>query len=129
MSARVVVDTSVFVRYLRGEGSDSLAVLTLRNQVLLSPVVRLELFAGVRKSDLKIVQKLCNALIPIDSFATPSECEKLMTKARGSGLFGGIPDLLIIADALRHNAFLFTFDKKMAALAKKLRVRLITDSE
>lgn|GEM_PF-3596477 len=125
MSDLVVVDTSVFIDYLRGGSDNTLAILTLGNRVLLSPVVRLELLAGVRKTELKTVARLCNALRPIESFASPSECESLLTRAKGSGLFGGIPDLLIIADVLRHHAFLFSNDEKMKALGKKLGTKII----
>ena len=125
MSDFVVVDTSVFIQYLRGDADDALAVLTLKNRVLLSPVVRLELLAGVRKSELKTINRLCNALRPIQSFAEPTECEKLLNRARGTGLLGGIPDLLIIADALRHRALLFSYDLKMKQLGSKLGVGLV----
>ena len=126
MNGLVVVDTSVFIEYLRGRSDDSLAVLVLNNQVLLSPVVRLELLAGVRRSEFKALKTLCDALRPIDSFASPDECEKLLHRARGSGLFGGIPDLLILADTLKSGAVLFTYDEKMTKLAKKMKVPLLT---
>ena len=125
MSDLVVVDTSVFIEYLRGDADDTLSILTLKNRILLSPVVRLELLAGVRKKEFKTVERLCDALRPVNDFAPPSKCEDLLNRARGSGLFGGIPDLLIIADAQRHNARLFTYDEKMKSLARKLRVKII----
>ncbi|MCO6431596.1 MAG: PIN domain-containing protein [Deltaproteobacteria bacterium] len=125
MSNLVVVDTSVFIEYLRGDADDTLSVLTLKNKVLLSPVVRLELLAGVRKKELHSVIKLCNALRPIEQFASVEECEKLLERARGSGLFGGIPDLLIIADAIRHRAHLFSYDEKMRSLGKRLGAKLV----
>lgn len=125
MTGLVVVDTSVFIQYLRGDSDDSLAVLVLKNRVLLSPVVRLELLAGVRKSEIRTIERLCDALRGIESFAEPRECERLLGLARGSGLFGGIPDLLIIADALRHRSRLFSYDRKMIRLAKKLGVELV----
>lgn len=125
MSGLVVVDTSVFIEYLRGDADDTLTVLTLKNRVLLSPVVRLELLAGVRKRELKSMLTLCNALRPIHEFASPDECERLLSRARGSGLFGGIPDLLIIADAIRYRAHLFSYDDKMKALAKRLGASLV----
>ena len=125
MTDLVVADTSVFIEYLRGNSDDSLAVLILKNCVLLSPVVRLELLAGVKKAELKTVERLCNALRGIETFASPPECERLLSRARGSGLFGGIPDLLVIADALRHRALLFSYDQKMKKLAGKLGVKLI----
>ena len=121
----VVVDTSVFIEYFRGKADDSLAVLTLNNQVWLSPVVRLELLVGLRRSETTVVELLHSALQVIESFPSPDECERLLRKARGSGLFGGIPDLFIIADTLRHQATLFTYDDKMKKLAKKLGAQLL----
>lgn len=121
----VVVDTSVFIEYLRGSSDDALAVLILKNRVLLSPVVRLELLSGVRKAEHRTIERLCNALRPIDTFASPSECEHLLSQAKGTGLLGGIPDLLIIADALRHRAMLFSYDQKMKKLSNKLGVKLV----
>lgn len=121
----VVVDTSVFIEYFRGKADDSLAVLTLNNQVLLSPVVRLELLVGLRRSETTVVERLLSALQVIESFPSPAECERLLRKARGTGLFGGIPDLFIIADTLRHQATLFTYDDKMKKLAKKLGAKLL----
>ena len=126
MSSLVVVDTSVFIDYLRGTADDTLSILILKNSVLLAPIVRLELLAGVRKKEFKMLEKLCNALRPIEGFASPSECEKLLDFARGSGLLAGIPDLLIVADAIRHHAHLFSYDDKMNALATKLGAKLIS---
>ena len=121
----VLVDTSVFIDYLRGDTDNTLAVLTLRNQVLLSPIVRLELLSGVSKKELPALEKLCGALRQLELFATPEECEKLLKRAKGTGLLGGIPDLLILADALRHKVALFTYDKKMEKLAKYLGIKTL----
>jgi predicted nucleic acid-binding protein len=115
----------VFIDYLRGDADDAVAVLILKNRVLLSAVVRLELLAGVRKSELKMIERLCNALRQIEHFPSPLVCQQLLARARGSGLLGGIPDLLILADALKHKAPLFTYDQKMIKLARKLGVGLV----
>ena len=124
MNNLVLVDTSVFIEYLRGEADDSLAVLILNNKTLLSPIVKLELFAGVRKSELKVVQKLCGALRALDTFPDVIDCERLLTRAKGSGLFGGIPDLLILADVQRTKSVLFSYDSNMNKLATKLGIPL-----
>jgi predicted nucleic acid-binding protein len=121
----VVADHSVFIEYLRGDSDDALGILILKNRVLLSPIVRLELLAGVKKTELKTIERLCNALRQIEDFAAPLECERLLARARGSGLFGGIPDLLVIADAARYRAALFSYDRKMMKLASKLGIELI----
>ena len=124
MSELVLVDTSVFISYLRGEGEDTLSVLILNNQVLLSAVVRLELLAGVDKFQLRILAKLFDSLHNADTFAPTADCETLLRKVRGSGLYGGLPDLMILADAIRFNAMLHTTDLRLERLAQKLKVRV-----
>lgn len=126
MNNLIVVDTSVFVDYLRGDTDDTLSVLILNNQVLLSPVVKLELLSGVRKKELRELERLLRVLIPIDSFVTPQLCEKILHRAKGSGLLGGLPDLLILADTIFHKATLFSGDKKMIKLAEKLKINVIS---
>jgi predicted nucleic acid-binding protein len=121
----VIVDTSVFVDYLRGNANDALTVITLNNQVLLSAVVRLELLTGVRKTELKALTTLFNGLRQIDSFAPPADCTRLLIRARGTGFLGGVPDLLILADVARFKGLLFTHDQGMKLLAKKLGLRLL----
>jgi len=121
----VLVDTSVFVDYLRGVADDTLSILILNNQVLLSPVVRFELMVGVRKSESSQVERLFKVLIPIENFCSLSLCESVLLRAKGSGLLGGLPDLMILADAISHKAMLFSTDKKMLLLAKKLRLNVL----
>lgn len=120
MKLEVVVDTSVFVDFLRGVADDTLAALILNNQVLLSPIVRLELLSGVNKKQMPLIENLFSGLKQISDFPKPTFCETLLKKAKGSGLFGGIPDLLIIAGALNSKSALLTYDKKMKKLAQKL---------
>lgn len=71
MTDLVVADTSVFIDDLRGSSDDALAVLILKNRILLSPVVRLELLAGVKKARLKVIEGLCNTLRRMEEFASP----------------------------------------------------------
>ncbi len=122
MSGMVLVDTSVFVDFLRGKTDDVLSVLILNNQVLLSQVVRIELLAGVGKRDAKILSKLLLSLRVIPTFPSPGESVDLLEKVRSKGRYGGFADLLILADAVREKASLLTSDHKMALLAKQLRV-------
>jgi hypothetical protein len=121
----VVVDTSVFVRFFRGEPEEILPILIADNRVLLSPVVRLELLAGVRKQEFRTVENLLCGLRIIDTFPTPLEVERMLNKAKGCGLLGGIADLIILSDALRHGSALYTIDDKLKKLAKRLAVELL----
>ena len=125
----VVIDTSAFIAYFRGDDADLVPLLILQNSVLLSPVVRLELISGVRRSETKAVESVLDGLRHPEDFPPVKECEVLLKRAKGSGLFGGIADLLIIADAHRHKAALYTLDQKMAKLAKLLGVRVLANAQ
>lgn len=125
MKELVLVDTSVFLEYLRGGEDDTLSVLILNNQVLLSPIVKLELLAGVRKQELSQLERLLKTLVQIDIFNSIKAYQKTLLKAKGSGLLGGLPDLMILTDAITHKAILFSLDDKMIKLAKKLRVDIL----
>ncbi len=125
MKDLVLVDTSVFIDYLRGGKDDTLSILILNNQVLLSPVVRLELLAGVRRKELSQLERILNSLIPIEKFRSVLEYEKILFKAKSSGLIGGLPDLFILADTIYSKAILFSIDEKMLNLANKLRIKTL----
>lgn len=126
MSSLVLVDTSVFVDYLRGnEPDDSFSVLVAADTVVLSQMVKLELMAGVSKRDLKPLAELFSGLRQLESFASFTEIEKVMLGAKGSGLYGGIPDLMILADARRSKAKLYSRDQKLLKLARKLRIPVL----
>ena len=120
----VVVDTSVLINYLRGDSLPEFEALVLNGEVLLSKVVKLELLSGVRKKEVKSLEILFEGLVELADFASSTLCEKLLNRARGRGLFGGLPDLMILADAVQNQARLFTHDEKQRALAVELRVGL-----
>ena len=124
MNDLILVDTSVFIEYLRGSLDDTLSVLILNNQVLLSPIVKLELLAGVRRKEVNQLEKLLNSLITISNFQSTDKYEKILHRAKGSGLLGGIADLIILSDTMAYKAKLFTLDARMIKLAKKLRISL-----
>ena len=55
---KVLVDTCVFVDFLRGQDSEKFESLILNNLVLLSDVVALELYQGIRKTEITKVMRL-----------------------------------------------------------------------
>lgn len=126
MNANVIVDTCVFIEYLRGNVSDdNVPILVTGNHVLLSPTVRLELLSGLSKTQAKIIEDLFVSLESIKQFPEIKFCEKLIYQIKGFGFTAGIPDMLIIADCLQHKASLFTYDEQMKVIAKRLKVKLL----
>ena len=120
----VVIDTSVLIDYLRGEALPEFETLVLNGQAVLSKVVKLELLSGVRKKEASQLEILFSGLVERPEFASASLCEKLLRRARGSGLFGGIPDLMIIADVVEMRGVLYTRDQRQERLAADLKIRL-----
>ncbi|CAG8796804.1 13354_t:CDS:2, partial [Racocetra fulgida] len=94
-----LVDTSVFIDFFRGAPSDAFKVLLSKNQIILSLTVKLEILRGTRKKDAHIVQDVLSGLRQLSAFPNATTCLSLLNKAKGTGLLGGIPDLLIMADA------------------------------
>ena len=120
----VLVDSSVFIEFLRGRGDGTLEVLLLNNQVLLSQVARIELFAGSRRKEDRIMDKLLAGLRQIPEFPPATLVQEILIRVRGRGLLGGFPDLMLLADAQREKAPLYTLDRKLARLATELKVKL-----
>lgn len=114
----VVVDTSVFIDFLRGKPVPSFERLVSANEVLLSSFVRLELLQGARRSEIKLLSRLLEGLTAIPLAPTlASAAEELLSQIKGSGLNVGIVDLLIAAEAQALDCPLFSFDRVFQKLA------------
>jgi predicted nucleic acid-binding protein len=124
---RVVVDTSVFVDFFRNSHPKNREIKELIETQLavLSPFVRLELLAGVKAADRKVLSNLLNSLdyIRVDQ-ALFELAENLMPLYKQRGLNVGLVDYLITLQALSMNAQIFTRDKQMIKLAKILDIPL-----
>jgi predicted nucleic acid-binding protein len=120
----VLVDTSSFIAFLRGNDREAVPALILAGKVILSSVVKLELLAGVRRHEAGQLRELLSGLALLDDFPPPAICESLLARARGRGLLGGLPDLMILADCYRSGARLMTSDTKLKALARELEFKI-----
>ncbi len=120
----VVVDTSSFIEFLRGNDHETLPSLILARKVILSSVVKLELLAGVRRQEASQLEELLSGLTQFNDFPAVTICQSLLTRARGRGLLGGLPDIMILADCHRSGALLMTSDAKLTALARELKFKI-----
>ncbi|CAN7250739.1 PIN domain-containing protein [Trinickia sp. LjRoot230] len=116
----ILVDTSVWIDHLRS-GDAILAELLVTNRVLAHPFVTGEIALG----SLKQRKIVLNALqdLPQASVATDAEVFEFINRHRFYGLGIGYVDAHLLAAArLTSDAKLWTRDRRLAALAKRLNV-------
>ena len=117
----VLADTSVWVAHFRS-ANPTLQALLEADQALCHPMVVLEIACGTppspRARTLADLQKLQQAVV-----ATTTETLDLITRERlyDSGC-GAVDVALLAATLLTPGARLWTLDKKLCALAKRLGV-------
>jgi predicted nucleic acid-binding protein len=121
----VVVDTCVFIDFLKGNDSVPLKSLTLSGLVLISGTVYLELLQGVRKSEEKYLEKFMSSIGKPLTWPRQETCLNILKASRGSGVRFGLPDIMILADAIDNGAKLMTIDSQLIRLAKRVKVGVL----
>jgi predicted nucleic acid-binding protein len=111
----IVVDTSVWVSFLRDGKSDVRPVLERlldEDSVLLPVPVRVELLSGAGAHSVSLLRRSLAALEPITpSTDTWNLVEEWALKAAGQGLRFGVGDLLIAACCAERGAMLWSLDR------------------
>jgi len=119
MSDYVLVDTSVWVTYLR-KGDDRLAAMLNNNLVMIHPFVIGELACGTMKNRTEILRLLHDLpeveMAELPEVLTLIESHQLM----GQGL--GLIDMFLLSSCLLSGVLLWTLDKSLAAAAERLGV-------
>jgi hypothetical protein len=112
MKSRCLVDTNVFVDFLRGDRKARALVQEHRKRIVLSPIVTAELYAGVREeeeADLNAV----TALFPLLSITGEIAREAGRLKRRYGASHGlRLADALLAATALHHGLTLVTLNTR-----------------
>ena len=121
----IVVDTGVFIDFLRGKPSPSLESIILAGLVSLSSTVYLELLQSVRKSEERYLSNFLKSLGDIKNWPKQETCVSILRQSRGSGIKVGIPDILILSDNLENEAKLMTNDSQMIKLAKHVKIPVV----
>lgn len=118
----VVVDTSVWIAYFRGQTPDverNLDELIDADLVTLVPPVRLELILGCRKSQRVSLVRRIDALHSLGiSESTWKSAEGFAMQLREKGITLGVVDALIAAAVSEQSACLWTLDKDFDPLFK-----------
>jgi len=113
-----LVDTSVWVDHLRS-GNKDLRLLLEKNEVLTHPFVIGELSCGTLKNRSQVLGLLQE--LPL---AVTAEDDEVLNFVETRTLWGhgvGWVDVHLLASALLSHATLWTLDKRLQALATKLK--------
>lgn len=117
---RVLVDTSVFIDFLRGQPARNFEQLLHSNCVLLCPYVRLELIQGVRQSETPLLMRLLGGIPQVPHRPEIlGLAESLILSLKGSGLNVGLVDVLIAAQAMYVRASILSSDRVFQKLSKR----------
>jgi predicted nucleic acid-binding protein len=116
----ILVDTSIWIEHLRS-GDTRLADLLDRSQVLAHRFVTGELACGNLRNRDEIL-KLLNDL-PQSPVASPTEALNFIERHQLMGLGIGYIDIhLLAATALAENATLWTGDRRLKKIARKMKL-------
>ena len=115
----ILVDTSVWVDHFR-QGDQSLVELLSDGQVLMHPFVRGELGLGNLKPRAEILELLSD--LPHATVAEECELLHIVESRKLMGLGIGLIDAHLLASALLDTCKLHTRDKRLLAVATKLKI-------
>lgn len=122
----ILVDTSVWVDYLRGLPSAATIELrrilaTLTDQVCLCEPIAMELLAGASPAQLPAVARLVDGLrsLPVDPFHDYRAAAAIYRRVRATGhTVRALNDCLIAAIAHRHQVLLLHKDVDFERISK-----------
>lgn len=115
----ILVDTSVWINHFR-HGDHLLADLLSTGQVLIHPFVRGELALGNLKPRSEILQLLSD--LPHATVVEENELLHFVESRKLMGLGIGLIDAHLLASALLDACMLLTRDKRLLAIAGKLKI-------
>ncbi len=110
---QVLVDTSVWVDYFRGDGhADLLDLFIEENVVSVNDLILAELIPHLK---LQNQQRLIRLLSAVSRLTLSIDWEEIISfqfKCLKKGINGiGIPDLIIAQNALQHRVAIYSLDK------------------
>ncbi|HUL21801.1 MAG TPA: PIN domain-containing protein [Thermodesulfobacteriota bacterium] len=115
----VLVDTSVWVSHLR-EGEVGLEKLLIDGEVICHPFIVGELACGNLKNRLEILTYLQS--LPMTILAEDEEVLKFIENNHLMGKGLGYIDIHLIASAILTDVPVWTFDKTLDKIAKKIGI-------
>lgn len=123
---QVLVDSSVWIDYFRGDGnSDKLDFLIDENILVINDLILAELVPFLR---IKNQRKLIGLLGAVDRLPMNIDWKQIMDfqhKCLKKGINGiGIPDLIIAQNSLQNLCEIYTLDQHFELMKKPLKLAL-----
>ena len=115
----VLVDTSVWITHFR-EGLPHLEQLLMNASVGIHPFIIGEIACGHLKNRKEILSLLDE--LPKMQSVENQEILAFIDQRKLMGLGIGLIDIHILASSIMSNSYLWTFDKKLDLISKKLRI-------
>jgi predicted nucleic acid-binding protein len=123
---RILVDTSVWISFLKGaeEGKSLLAILD-SNLVCTNDLILAELIPSLNlKREYKLIE-LLRSVEKCEIIIDWNEIANFQTSNLRNGLNRiGIPDLIILQNAIQNRVKLFSLDKHFELMKKHIPVKL-----
>jgi len=118
-----LVDTDIWIDFLRGTPQAVTFVSKLPNEVAISSISVAELYAGVRDgAETQALSDLLDTLEVIDLNRDIAQAGGLIRREHGKAHGLGLNDALIAATALNRNACLYTLNLKHYPSMRKNQV-------
>ncbi len=127
---RFLVDTTVWVKFLRGEDKklrEKLSALVLHNRAYTSEIIIMEILRGARSDrEYRMLYDDFRALpyLPVNTDVWETAW-KTAYKLRKKGLTIPLADVIIVSTALHYNCVLMHSDKHFDPAARHLKLRTI----
>lgn len=122
MSNAILVDTDVLIDFLRGNDKAITFIDKFSSQIILSPIVIAELYAGVKgEGELSVLDNFVSLfrVVPIDSEI--AKAGGLYKRDFGKSHGVGLADAILAATADKENADLKTLNIKHYPMIKGIR--------
>jgi len=118
-----LVDTDIWIDFLRGKNQAVAFVSKLPNEVAISSISVAELYAGVRDgAETQALSDLLDTLEVIDLHRDIAQAGGLIRREHGKAHGVGLNDALIAATAVNRNACLYTLNLKHYPSMRKNQV-------
>ncbi len=122
MAGAFLLDTDVLVDFLRGESKAVAFVNAHAAQIVLSPIVIAELYAGVKDNEEEAILEDFVSLFPVASVSAEiAKAGGLYKREYGKSHGVGLADAILAATAESENAELKTLNVKHYPMFKGLR--------
>lgn len=119
---KILADTSVWIEHFRHK-NENLAKTIFQNRVFVHPFVLGELACGSLKNRTETLLLLQNLPVPIQPMH--EEVFEFIEKEKLYGRGVGLVDIHILMSAVLTGCALWTFDKKLSLVQKKLKIQSI----